>query len=130
MRWNFCCDGRKADRVSTASFCVAITMVFSPPATRDLRYNRTLGSRFGRQKPVPEGAAMRTIFVTAVAAGLLLCGVAGQQANAAMPMAARPAVRALPIETVTNVCGNNGCVRVQTQRLAKHQKAGNAVPRH
>ena len=40
------------------------------------------------------------------------------------------AVAALPIETVTNVCGNNGCVRVQTQRLAKHQKAGNAVPRH
>jgi hypothetical protein len=73
---------------------------------------------------------MRAISVTAVATVLLLCGATAQRADAAMPIAARPAVATLPIETVTNVCGNNGCVRVQTQRLAKHQKAGNAVPRH
>jgi hypothetical protein len=72
---------------------------------------------------------MRAISVTAVATIVLLVGVA-RQADAAMPLVARPAVAALPIETVTNVCGNNGCVRVQVQRLAKHQKAGNAVPRH
>jgi hypothetical protein len=71
---------------------------------------------------------MRAISVTAVATIVLLVGVA-PQADAAMPMAARPAVAALPIEAVTNVCGNNGCVRVQVQRLTKHQKAGNAVPR-
>ena len=72
---------------------------------------------------------MRAISVTAVATIVLLVSAA-RQADAAMPTATRPAVAALPIETVTNVCGNNGCVRVQTQRLTKHQKAGNAVPRH
>jgi hypothetical protein len=71
---------------------------------------------------------MRAISVTAVATVVLLCGVARQVD--AMPMAARPAAAALPVETVTNVCGANGCVRVQVQRLAKHQKAGNAVQRH
>jgi hypothetical protein len=73
---------------------------------------------------------MRAISVTAIATVLLLCGVTGQHAEAAMPIPARPPVARLPIETVTNVCGTNGCVRVQTQRLTKHQKAGNAVPRH
>jgi hypothetical protein len=72
---------------------------------------------------------MRAISVTAVATVFLLCGVA-RQVDAAMPIAAKPAAAALPVETVTNVCGNNGCVRVQVQRLAKHQKAGNAVQRH
>jgi hypothetical protein len=75
---------------------------------------------------------MRAIFVTAVAtvSVVVLCGMAAPQASAAMPVASRPAVMALPVETVTNVCGTNGCVRVQTQRVAKHQKAGNVVPRH
>jgi hypothetical protein len=72
---------------------------------------------------------MRAISVTVVATIVLLIGIA-PQAGAAMPVAVRPAIAALPIEPVTNVCGNNGCVRVQVQRLAKHQKAGNAVPRH
>jgi hypothetical protein len=75
---------------------------------------------------------MRAIFVAAVAAVSVLawCGVSGQPANAAMPISVRPAVEALPIETVTNVCGNTGCVRVQTQRLTKHQKAGTAAQHH
>jgi hypothetical protein len=32
------------------------------------------------------------------------------------------------VQKVANVCGSNGCVRVQTQRVVKHQKAGNVVP--
>ncbi len=70
---------------------------------------------------------MRAIFLTAVATASILFLCPAPQAGAAMPLTVRPAVAALPIETVTTVCGNNGCARVQTQRLAKHQKAGNAV---
>jgi hypothetical protein len=31
------------------------------------------------------------------------------------------------VQPVTNVCGANGCARVQTQRVVKHQK-GTFVP--
>jgi hypothetical protein len=33
------------------------------------------------------------------------------------------------IERVTNVCGANGCVRVQTQRV-QHQKPGSVAAKH
>jgi hypothetical protein len=74
---------------------------------------------------------MRTILATTIgAATILCCGMAARQAEATVPMAVPPTAVILPIESVTNVCGNNGCVRIQTQRLVKHQKAGNVVPRH
>jgi hypothetical protein len=75
---------------------------------------------------------MRAIFVAAAAAASVMawCGLSAPPANAAMPVGVRPAVEALPVETVTNVCGNTGCVRVQTQRLTKHQKAGTAAQHH
>jgi hypothetical protein len=33
------------------------------------------------------------------------------------------------IERVTNICGANGCVRVQTQRV-QHQKPGSVAAKH
>ncbi len=33
------------------------------------------------------------------------------------------------IERITNVCGANGCVRVQTQRVT-HQKPGSVAAKH
>jgi hypothetical protein len=52
-----------------------------------------------------------------------------EQADAAMPFIA-PLYTAATFhtKTIANVCGSNGCARVQTQRVVKHQKAGNVVP--
>jgi hypothetical protein len=36
---------------------------------------------------------------------------------------------ASPIERVTNICGANGCVRVQTQRV-QHHKPGSVAAKH
>jgi hypothetical protein len=70
---------------------------------------------------------MRAIVLTALAtSGVLLSGMAVQQADAAMPL--RPSVAtAAHVQTIANVCGSNGCVRVQTQRAVKQQKAGNVI---
>jgi hypothetical protein len=73
---------------------------------------------------------MRAILLTAFAImSVLLSGAAMRQADAAMPIGARSSTLAAPVQEVANVCGSNGCVRVQTQRVVKHQKAGNVVPR-
>jgi len=72
---------------------------------------------------------MRAILLTAFATmGLLLSGAAVRQADAAMPIGAPPSTVAVFVQKVANVCGSNGCARVQTQRVVKHQKAGNVVP--
>ena len=76
---------------------------------------------------------MRAILLTAFATifatmGIVLSGAAVRQADAAMPISARLSAAAF-VQTVANVCGSNGCVRVQTQRVVKHQKAGNVVPK-
>jgi hypothetical protein len=72
---------------------------------------------------------MRAILLTAFATmGALSSGAAVRQADAAMPLNARPSTVAALVQTVANVCGSAGCVRVQTQRVVKHQKAGNVVP--
>ena len=34
------------------------------------------------------------------------------------------------VQTVAAVCGNHGCVQVQTKRVIHHQKPGNTVPHH
>jgi hypothetical protein len=74
---------------------------------------------------------MRALLLTAVAtASVLRSGISARQADAAMPLGAGFAAGATShVETIANVCGTNGCVRVQTQRVVKHQKAGNVIPK-
>ena len=81
--------------------------------------------------PLLEGVVMRVLLLTAVAtAGVLLSGISARQADAAMPVGAGFAASAAShVETVANVCGTTACVRVQTQRVVKHQKAGNVIPK-
>jgi hypothetical protein len=132
MRWSFC-YGNPGGRKDLGTG-IQLLLQCLPPlcaaalATRGIIMRR----RFGQRMPVLHGATMRTIFVTAVvtAAVVVFCGVTARQADAAMPVVVPMVAAALPIETVTNVCGTNGCVRVQVQRVVKHQKAGNVVPRH
>ena len=75
---------------------------------------------------------MRAILLTALATvGALLSGMAVRQADAAMPFSSQPstvAAQVHKVQTIANVCGTNGCARVQTQRVVKQQKAGNVVP--
>jgi hypothetical protein len=74
-----------------------------------------------------DGAAMRAILLTALAtASVLASAAAARQAHAAMPFGPRPGSVA-QVQPVTNVCGVNGCARVQTQRVVKHQR-GTFVP--
>jgi hypothetical protein len=76
-----------------------------------------------------DGAAMRAILLTALATvGALSTGMAVRQADAAMPFSSQPSTVAAQVQTIANVCGTNGCARVQTQRVVKQQKAGNVVP--
>jgi hypothetical protein len=71
-----------------------------------------------------------TLFTVVTTAGILLSGMVIRQADAAMPLTTRLGTAAtFHAETITNVCGTNGCVRVQTQRVVKHQKAGNVIPK-
>jgi hypothetical protein len=66
---------------------------------------------------------MREMLFAAVAAAALIAG--GLLANRAEAMPAPPsALRAAAADTglvhrVVNVCGGNGCVKVQTQRVVK-----------
>jgi len=70
---------------------------------------------------------MRAILLTALAtASLLASATAARQADAAMRLGPRPDSVA-HVQPVTNVCGVNGCTRVQTQRVVKHQR-GTFVP--
>ncbi len=72
---------------------------------------------------------MRAILLTVlVTAGILSSAMAAREASAAMPHGARPDIGTAQIQSVANICGVSGCVRVQTQRVVKHQKAGNFVP--
>jgi hypothetical protein len=72
---------------------------------------------------------MRATLLTALATvGALLSGMAVRQADAAMPYSSQPGTAAAQVQTIANVCGTNGCARVQTQRVVKQQKAGNVVP--
>lgn len=69
---------------------------------------------------------MPKIMLVALAATLLLAG--GLRADCAVAMTLAPLAayhaasgRAAPIERVTNICGSNGCVPVQTKRV-QHPK--------
>jgi hypothetical protein len=132
MRWSFC-YGNPGSRKDLGTGTQLLLQCLPPLCARracDLRYNYAQAIRAADARA--HGATMRAIFVTAVvtAAVVVFCGVTARQAHAAMPVVVPTVAAALPIETVTNVCGTNGCVRVQVQRVVKHQKAGNVVPRH
>ncbi len=71
---------------------------------------------------------MRTNLLTAFATAAVLLSAMAMQADAAMPLCSRPSTAAAHLQTIASVCGSNGCVRVQTQRVVKQQKAGNVVP--
>ena len=60
-----------------------------------------------------------------LAAGVILIGLSAAGAEAAV-VAPEPLSAAAPplIVRITNICGANGCVRVQTQRV-RHQKPAN-----
>jgi hypothetical protein len=67
---------------------------------------------------------MRKIFIAAFAAAAFLAAAMPLHGAAAMPPAAASALAAAGadarlVEPVVNVCGANGCVRVQTQRVVK-----------
>jgi hypothetical protein len=77
------------------------------------------------------GVAMRAILLPVLAtAGILSNAMVAREASAAMPHGARPGTVVVQAHPITNVCGVNGCARVQTQRVVKHQKAGQFVPGH
>jgi hypothetical protein len=65
---------------------------------------------------------MRLILFSCLTAGVLSGGLIAA-AEAAMPTAPLSAGDVQLVRRVTNVCGANGCVRVQTQRV-QHQKPG------
>ena len=72
---------------------------------------------------------MRAILLTALATvSALLSGMAERQAFAAMPFSSQPGTVGAQVQTIANVCGTNGCARVQTQCVVKQQKAGNVGP--
>ena len=64
----------------------------------------------------------KTLLMALAAAALLAGGMPGNRAEA-MPPAAHGAAAGdtAVVRRVTNVCGTNGCVRVETTRLRKHQ---------
>ena len=111
---------------------------FAPNRGEDLRYNRAYHADSGdcltrTAVRTLDGAAMRATLLTALATvGALLSGMAVRQADAAMPFSSQPSTVAAQVQTIVqtiaNVCGTNGCARVQTQRVVKQQKAGNVVP--
>jgi energy-converting hydrogenase Eha subunit C len=76
---------------------------------------------------------MRKTLLTAVAAAAILSGGMLGHAAAAMTCAAPAALDVAAahaaFQQVTNVCGTNGCVRVQTQRV-RHQKPGSVAAQH
>jgi len=75
---------------------------------------------------------MRGIFFTVLAvASLLLGGLPARHAEAAtLAPASILGNGSTPlIQYITNVCGPNGCVRVQTQRI-QHHKPGSVAAKH
>jgi hypothetical protein len=81
---------------------------------------------------------MRRICLTSLAAaGLFLIGwSAGPTSAAVLAPTATFVPRAIvgngaeaPVHLVANICGGNGCVRVQTQRI-QHHKPGSVAAKH
>ena len=73
---------------------------------------------------------MRAITVLSlVLASILWTGIVPGDAEAGTPAPLSVTSDAPVIQRVTNVCGSNGCVRVQTQRV-HHQKPGSVAAKH
>ncbi len=76
---------------------------------------------------------MRGTILTALAVAGILSGGGLSHRAEAMPVAARSPLSVAAahnaVQQVTNVCGTNGCVRVQTQRV-RHQKPGSIAGHH
>jgi hypothetical protein len=68
---------------------------------------------------------------TLATASFLLTGSSAHQAEAAMlaPASIPHNSDAALIQRVVNVCGSNGCVRVETQRVV-HHKPGSVAAKH
>jgi hypothetical protein len=71
----------------------------------------------------------KTLLAALAAVTLLSAGTVCTRA-AAMTLAAPPALHAANahetfVERVTNVCGMNGCVAVQTKRIIRPRRVGN-----
>jgi hypothetical protein len=64
-------------------------------------------------------------------AALMLTGMAARHAQALPIATASPASSSASsiVQRIANVCGTNGCVRVQTQRV-RHQKPGSVPAKH
>jgi hypothetical protein len=78
---------------------------------------------------------MRGTLLTALAVAFVLStGVSIHRAEAAplgSPSALRTAAAsATLVQQAANVCGSNGCVRVQTQRVIRRQKPGTIAANH
>jgi len=79
---------------------------------------------------------MRKIFLAALAAAAVLAGgmLGGGRAAAMVPAASSGrglAADAGLVQPVLNVCGSNGCVKVQTQRVVKrHPPPPPPMPHH
>jgi len=78
---------------------------------------------------------MRQILLAALAAAAVLAGGGAPDRAAAMvPAHASPpglaAANAGLVNRVVNVCGTNGCVRVQTQRIVKRHPPPLPQPHH
>jgi hypothetical protein len=71
------------------------------------------------------------LFTAATIASLLLGGPAARHAEAATlaPASILGNSGMPPIQYITNICGANGCVRVQTQRI-QHHKPGSVAAKH
>jgi hypothetical protein len=74
---------------------------------------------------------MRGILLAGLAAASFLLGGLSTRAETAMLAAPTTSYtgKAAVVQRVTNVCGANGCVRVQTQRV-QHQKPGSVPGKH
>lgn len=77
------------------------------------------------------GTFFTGFFTSLAAAGFLLIGSFAHHAEAAMPapVSILRDGNAPLIQRVVNVCGANGCVRVQTQRVV-HHKPGSVAAKH
>lgn len=74
---------------------------------------------------------MRNILLTALTATIVLaCGVLADRARAEMVADISLATAGVArVQDVASVCGTNGCVRVQTQKI-RHHKPGSVGANH
>jgi hypothetical protein len=72
-------------------------------------------------------ATLLTVTLVAVAVLALEKGCNRSSAPLSTPMATAITEPSI-VQKVVAVCGNHGCVQVQTKRIIHHQKPGNTAP--